>query len=296
MSDTAFAHGGRTLALSLIVAAVACVSSSCQRTPSPDAKSASAPAVERAPFDAMFSVVNNSGAIRFDGTVGDDATKSRIERSLLSVYGPGRAAGDIAVEHAARPPKWVGGLDAFLKAFEPVVGAALRFEGDRIVLSGKVELEQRRALRAAAEQAFPGAQLQGLFELPTETSATTGKTIEPTVLAKTLNQMPVKFENGGGNVSADSLDLVVQAADAIRAAPAGTKLLIVGPVVATADTGNDMFLSKQRAEALKVQLILNGVSPTAIDTRGWGQNPDGTPIEGATLPPEGAAMRFELVK
>lgn len=296
MSDTAFAHGGRTLALSLIVAAVACVSSGCQRTPSPDAKSASTPAVERAPFDAMFSVVNNSGTIRFDGTVGDDATKSRIERSLLSVYGPGRAAGDIAVEHAARPPKWVGGLDAFLKAFEPVVGAALRFEGDRIVLSGKVELEQRRVLRAAAQQAFPDAQLQGLFELPAENTATTGKTIEPTVLAKKLNQMPVKFENGGGNVSVDSLELVVQAADAIRAAPTGTKLLIVGPVIATADTDNDIFLSKQRAEALKVQLILNGVSPMAIETRGWGQNPDGTPIEGAKLPPEGAAMRFELVK
>jgi outer membrane protein OmpA-like peptidoglycan-associated protein len=295
MSDFAIPRGGRALALSLIIA-VACVSSACQRTPSAESKSGSTPTVARAPFDAMLSVVNNSGAIRFDGTVGDAATKSRIEQSLLSAYGPGRAAGDIVVERAARQPKWVAGLGGFLKIFEPMIGAALRFEGDRIVLSGKVELDQRRALRAAAEQAFPGAQLQGLFELPAEDTATTGNTIAPAVLAKTLNQMPVKFEDGGGNVSVDSLDLVVQAADSIRAAPPGTKLLIVGPVVASADTGNDIFLSKQRAEALKVQLILNGVNPASIDTRGWGQNTDGTPVEGAVPPPEGAAMRFELVK
>lgn len=293
MSDTPFSHSGRALALSLMVAAAA-VSGACQRTPAPDANTDAAPVAVRAPFDAMLSVVNNSGAIRFDGTIGDDATKARIEQSLLSAYGPGRATGDIVVDKAARPPKWIEGLAGFLKILEPSVGAAVRFEGDRIVLSGQVALDQRRALRTAAESAFPGARLQGLFEIPAEAPA--AGTIAPEVLAKNLNQMPVKFDNGGGNVSVDSLDLVAQAADSIRAAPPGTKLLIVGPVVATADAGNDMFLSKQRAEALKVQLILNGVSPASIETRGWGQNPDGTQVEGAIPPAEGAAMRFELVK
>lgn len=296
MSDIALTRGSRALALWLIVA-LATLSSACQRTPSPDAKpDAAPPTIARAPFDAMLSLVNNSGAIRFDGTVGDDTIKAEIEQALLSAYGAGRAAGDIVVDSAARPSKWVEGLAGFLRIFAPVTGAALRFEGNRIVLSGKVELDQRRALRAAAERAFPGAQLQGLFELPAENTAITGKTIAPAVLAKTLNQMPVKFENGGGNVSADSLDLVVQAAAAIRAAPAGTRLLIVGPVVATADTDNDIFLSKQRAEALKVQLILNGVNPAIVETRGWGQNPDSSMIEKATPPPEGAGMRFELLQ
>ncbi len=293
MPDIAFRQDGRVLASSLIIV-LAAVVSACQRTP-PTTPTASVAA--RAPFEAMLSVVNNSGTIRFDGTVDSAETKSRIEQALLATYGQGRAVGDIAMDSAARPAKWADGLAAFLKIFEPLVGAALRFEGDRIILSGKVDLEQRRSLRAAAENAFPGARLEGLFTLPTDASAVaTGKTIAPEVVAKTLNQMPLKFENGGGNVSTDSLDLVAQAADTIRAAPPGTRLLVVGPVVATADTGNDIFLSKQRAEALKVQLILNGVSPAVIDTRGWGQNPDGTAIEGVTLPPEGAAMRFELIR
>ena len=163
------------------------------------------------------------------------------------------------------------------------------------VFAGSVELDQRRALRAAAENAFPGARLQGLFDIPADTATAAAGAITPEALAKNLNAMPVEFDRGGGNVSADSLDLVTQAADAIRAAPPGTRLLIVGPVVATADAGNDLFLSKQRAEALKVQLILNGVSPASIETRGWGQNADGTPVEGAAPPPGDAAMRFELL-
>ena len=284
---------GRVLASSLIIT-VAVIASACQRTP--PATPTATPAAARAQFDAMLSVVNNSGTIRFDGTVDGAAAKSRIEQALLATYGAGRAVGDITVDSAARPAVWVEGLNTFLKIFEPLAGAALRFEGDRIVLSGKVDLEQRRSLRAAAENAFPGARLEGLFTLPTGDTVISGKSIAPEVVAKTLNQMPLKFENSGGNVSTDSLDLVAQAADTIRAAPPGTRLLVVGPVVATADTGNDIFLSKQRAEALKVQLILNGVSPAAIDTRGWGQHPDGTAIEGATPPPEGAAMRFELAR
>ncbi len=287
------AAGRQSLIVCLAVAAIA----GCQRTPAPAPAAETAPDTARVMFDANFSIASNSGTVRFDGTVDSDDTKSRIEQALLSAYGAGRAAGDILVDKGAHPPKWTAGLPDFLKALEPATGAAVRFEGNRVVLSGNVDLERRRSLRTAAEQAFPGARLEGLFELPDSNSAAaTGKTIAPAVVAKTLNQMPLKFENGGGNVSTDSLDLVVQAADTIKAAPPGTRMLIVGPVVATADTGNDMFLSKQRAEALKVQLILNGVNPAMIDTRGWGQNPDGTPVEGALPPPEGAAMRFELTR
>jgi hypothetical protein len=72
--------------------------------------------------------------------------------------------------------------------------------------------------------------------------------------------------------------------------------LIVGPVAPSRDAGHDVFLSKQRAEALKVQLILNGISPAVIETRGWGQKPDGSADDTATPPPEGAAMRFELLR
>ncbi|MEQ1513024.1 MAG: OmpA family protein [Lysobacteraceae bacterium] len=291
MADPLFSRSGHIRNLLLILLATVAIAA-CNRAPAPAAK---APTIEREPFDAMLSVVDNSSRIRFDGTVDNAATKAKIEQALLAAYGPNRAGGDILMDNVARPAPWLPGLAEFMKAFATVTSAAVSFEGNTVVLSGNPSLDQRRALRAAAEQAFPGARLQGLFELPADPVAKPAK-LSPEALAKSLNQMPVQFKPGSGEVSNDSLALVVQAADAIRSAPAGTRLLIVGPVVATADTGNDMFLSKQRAEALKVQLILNGISPAVIDTRGWGQNTDGTPVEGAIPPPEGAAMRFELLK
>jgi outer membrane protein OmpA-like peptidoglycan-associated protein len=291
MADPLFSRSGHIRSLLLILLATVAIAA-CNRTPAPAPK---APTIEREPFDAMLSVVDNSSRIRFDGTVDNAATKTKIEQALLAAYGPNRAGGDILTDNVARPAPWLPGLAAFMKAFSTVTSAAVSFEGDTVVLSGNPSLDQRRALRAAAEQAFPGARLEGLFELPADPVAKPTK-LSPEALAKSLNQMPVQFKPGSGEVSNDSLSLVVQAADAIRSAPAGTRLLIVGPVIATADTGNDMFLSKQRAEALKVQLILNGISPAVIDTRGWGQKTDGTPVEGAVPPPEGAAMRFELVR
>lgn len=279
----------------LLAALLALAAVACQRADTPDPKTDTAPTVVRAPFDASLSIADNSGAIRFDGIVDGAESKAGIEAALLAAYGRGRAAGTLDVDTAARPPKWLAGLPGFLKLLATVPGANLLIEGDRVVLSGKLDVAQREALRSAAEQAFPGARLQGLFELP-EASTPAGERLSPTALAGTLNRMPVAFKPGSGEVADDSLALVAEAADAIRRAPAGTRLLIVGPVTPSQDAGHDVFLSKQRAEALKVQLILNGISPAAIETRGWGQNADGSTDDTATPPSQGAPMRFELVR
>lgn len=280
--------------LLILCAAIAIVACDRASTPAPQA-----PTIQREPFDATLSVVDNSGRVRFDGTIDTAATKKGIEQALLAAYGPNRADGFIQVDNVARPAPWLPGLPEFMKTFSTVTGAAVSFEANKVVLSGNPSPDQRRALRAAAEQAFPGLRLQGLFELPVAPESKPAS-LSPEALARNLNQMPVQFKPGSGQVSDDSLALVAQAADAIRSAPAGTRLLIVGPVVATADTGNDMFLSKQRAEALKVQLILNGISPAVIDTRGWGDSADGKPADPAAPPPVpppgGAPMRFELVR
>lgn len=266
----------------------------CQRgsdTPAP----AAAPTAPRVQIDATLGLADNSGSLRFDGTVDSEATRTAIERALLAVYGNGRAQGAIDVDPSARPPIWAQGLQDFLRTLSTVPGAGLRLSGNQATLSGPLGNDQRRALRAAAERAFPGMRLSGLFEPPGD-AGPTGTTISPEALAKTLNATDVAFKPGSGEVSDDSLALVAQAADAIRAAPEGTRLLIVGPVTPSSDAANDVFLSKQRAEALKVQLILQGVSPAAIDTRGWGQNADGTPVENAVPPQGGASMRFELLR
>ena len=280
---------GFACALALLVATTGCQRGS--DTPAP----AGTPTAPRVQIDATLGLADNSGSLRFDGTVDNEATRTAIERALLAVYGNGRAQGAIDVDPAAAPPIWAKGLEDFLRALSTVPGAGLRLAGNQATLSGPLDADQRRALRTAAERAFPGMRLSGLFEPPGD-AGPTGTTISPEDLAKTLNATDVAFKPGSGEVSDDSLALVAQAADAIRAAPEGTRLLVVGPVTPTSDAANDVFLSKQRAEALKVQLILQGVNPATIETRGWGQNADGTPVENATPPQGGAAMRFELLR
>ena len=65
---------------------------------------------------------------------------------------------------------------------------------------------------------------------------------------------------GSAQVAADSLALLSKAAQVIQAAGDGTRIQIAGP------EGDDPTLARQRAEAIKVQLIVNGVSPGAIET------------------------------
>lgn len=266
----------------------------CQRDAEAPATPATANAL-RVQIDATLGLADNSGSLRYDGTVDSETTRNAIERALLSVYGNGRAQGSIDIDPAAATPIWAAGLEGFLRTLSTVPGAGLRLSGNQASLTGPLDADQRRALRAAAERAFPGMRLSGLFEPPGDDSAT-ARTLSPEALAKTLNETKVAFKPGSGEVSDDSLALVAQAADAIRAAPDGTRLLIVGPVTPSNDAANDVFLSRQRAEALKVQLVLQGISPAVIDTRGWGQNADGTPAENASPPAGGASMRFELLR
>lgn len=266
----------------------------CQRGSDTPAQTTT-PTAPRVQIDATLGLADNNGSLRFDGTVDSEATRTAIERALLAVYGNGRAQGAIDVDPSAAPPIWAKGLEDFLRTLSTAPGAGLRLSGNQATLSGPLNNDQRRALRAAAERAFPGVRLSGLFDPPGDDPGT-GPRLSPEALAKTLNETDVAFKPGSGEVSDDSLALVAQAADAIRAAPEGTRLVIVGPVTPTSDAANDVFLSKQRAEALKVQLILQGVSPAVIDTRGWGQNPDGSPVENAVPPPGGASMRFELLR
>lgn len=285
-------------------AALVFAATGCKREATSQTGASTTPAQDaasRAPFDGHLTLSNNSGRIDYGGAVNSPATRTTLETTLRTVYPDDRATGEIEVDNAARPSAWATGLEPLLRAFESAEGAALRFEGDRIVLSGRIDAATLARLRDAARASFPKAELEGLLAESGDNAELRALAAAPNPdavkLTRALNQMPVRFDDGKGNVSESSLATVAQAAKAIAAAPAGTRLLIVGPVTASKDAGNDVFLSKQRAEALKAQLILSGVSPAAIETRGWGQAADGaTPDTGATPPPaEGAPMRFELL-
>ncbi|HEY5804538.1 MAG TPA: OmpA family protein [Lysobacter sp.] len=224
-----------------------------------------------AQFDARLSLVNNNGTVRYDGTVGSETSRNAIVAMLGHAYGPASVSGDLAVDPAARPAPWQDPLPQFLSAFT-MPGAAVTFEGERIELSGYASAPDRASLLARAQQLFPDFVLTGLFrgvagsgeDEAAQALAGLKEGASAGELEEALNDTPIHFVDGSAQVSADSLAVLSQAAQAIQGSAGERRIEITGPAAA----GEDLALSHQRAEAIKVQLIVNGVNPASIETRG----------------------------
>lgn len=268
------------LALAMVAGAIGCNRS----TPPTSAQEEDiVEAVEppaKAAFDATLSIVNNNGAVRYHGRVDSEATRDSLVEALDGAYGGTRAGGDIAIDQNARTPGWTDGLAAFLTAFD-VPGAAIDFEGGEIELTGSIPIEDRIRLHQQARTAFPDARLTGLFKgLETDGEPSTdpaamalsglASNATPNQLADALNLMTIEFEPGSAKVASDSLAIISQAGQAIARIPGAKRIEIGGHANDTGDPADDLALSRKRAEAVKVQLIINGVNPGRLETKGHG--------------------------
>ncbi|RNF85066.1 OmpA family protein [Montanilutibacter psychrotolerans] len=279
---------GKTLPLALLIATA--LVGACSQAPPPAQPAASATAepappapakpvssANIVPSDARISLVNNNGQLRYDGQVDNEATAKRIVAALSGTHAQSRLSGHLATEPGTRPASWQDNLGAFAADFD-VSGAAVSFEADRIVLSGQVAQADRRRLLERARVLFPKHRYLGLFEgLDADAAPPSGPAraladFKPggseVELLMALNQSSIGFARESAQIDASSLDLVSRAATALKAAPGDARIEISGPVDDTGDNERDLALSKQRADALKAQLIINGVNPAAIETRG----------------------------
>ncbi|WP_162250625.1 OmpA family protein [Lysobacter sp. Root604] len=284
---TPFPRRHRVGAVLLTLACVAGLAA-CNRGPAGSeaqtAKTAEAAPVPR--YDAKLSLVNNNGNLRYDGNVDSEAAKQAVIAALAHAYGAERVSGDLAVDPYARPATWAANLPKFATAFQQP-GAAVSFQGQRIELSGQVAEADRAALLEQARTLYPGYAYTGLFEGvgagPANAAlAALDKQASAAEVVRALNQTPIAFEGDSARIAAASLDALGDAAKAIQAAPAQTRVEIYGPPGGGASE-EEQALSKARAEAVKVLLVVNGVSPGAIETKAAG-------------PDSGRGISFKLVK
>ncbi|MGH8032450.1 MAG: hypothetical protein ACREO8_08835 [Luteimonas sp.] len=242
----------------------------CQRSSNdpPSPVPATATSSEAATVDAQLSIVNNAMLIRYDATVASQADKDRIVKAFAAAYAPGRASGNVVVQADTRAAAWLASLETFVAGID-VPGVALTLGPQRIELTGHASLRDRARLLRHARATYPGYTLAGLFagidprrdypEDANTTTATVSSAAQKTEVVRTLNTIQIAFDADAGTVSADSLAGVSQAARALASTPD------LRVQIGLAANGNDA-LARQRAEALKVQLIINGVNPGAIDT------------------------------
>jgi outer membrane protein OmpA-like peptidoglycan-associated protein len=94
-------------------------------------------------------------------------------------------------------------------------------------------------------------------------------------LVKALNLMAVHFDTGSATISADSLDVLTAAANALKAAPAGSKVEIGGYTDNTGDAAANLKLSDDRANAVRSKLVELGVSGDILVAKGYG---DANPV------------------
>ncbi|KAB8193354.1 OmpA family protein [Lysobacter maris] len=241
-----------------------------QDDPMSDAVSAAAPA--EAAFDSRLSIVDNNGMLRFDGTVDSDAARKTITEAIGAAYASDRVSGGVTVDGNARPAPWLHGLAPFLAGFK-APGAAISFRADTIELSGQVAADQRGRLETLARTHFPGLRLSGLFagqDGDADPAIAALAALHPQSPAhgveSALNKMAIGFEQGSAKIAPASLAVIAQAGQTLASMPADRRVEIAGHAAASGDPDADALLSRRRAEAVKVQLIVNGVNPGMIET------------------------------
>lgn len=89
-------------------------------------------------------------------------------------------------------------------------------------------------------------------------------------LVSALNLNVINFATGSAQIPADSDDYLNRVAAALKAAPAGTILEISGHTDNTGDSASNMTLSQQRADAVRVYLIQQGVNGDTLVAKGYG--------------------------
>lgn len=272
----------RLLAGAALLAALAGLSACNRNAPATDAAPAADTAAPAAaapvpPVEAKLGLANNNGAIRYDGRVDSEATRKALSLALTQAY-PGQIAGDLEVGKAVKPAPWQDKLPQFVAALT-MPGVAVTFEGQSIELSGQVADADRALLLDKAKALFPGFRYGGLFEgvggeaASTDAAAQALAALVPgksgqAEIAQALNKIEVRFEEGGARIAPASLDILSRAGKAIQAGPKDARYEIVGPGGGAGQPADNEILSRQRAEAVKVQLIVAGTNPGALDTRG----------------------------
>lgn len=89
-------------------------------------------------------------------------------------------------------------------------------------------------------------------------------------LVGALNFDVINFAAGSAQIPADSYDFLNKAAVVIKMAPQGTVIEIGGDTDNTGDTASNLQLSQQRADAVRDYLVKQGVDPSALVAKGYG--------------------------
>ncbi|MDQ8051344.1 OmpA family protein [Luteibacter sp.] len=239
-----------------------------------------APAETRAPVpaatveqvDPRLRIDNTDGKVAVTGQLASEPEKTRLMEALRAAFGGGNVSGDITVDTTTAPARWMDKLIALLPELK-ASGIKLGFDGDKLqVDTSALPEDQRIALSHRLRTEFPSLRMSGLWDKAMAALSMLKAGFTSDDLVKALNLSTIYFETGSAKITGDSMETLVKAAEAIKAAPAGTRIEIGGHTDNSGDAAINMAVSQQRAEAVKTNLVELGVAAEMLDARGFGQD------------------------
>jgi len=260
------------LLVGVVLAALAllrsCSSTSPKPAPEAQAVAAADPQQRATPY---FNLETAAGKAAVHGQVASEQEKQRLATALAATFGAGNVAGDIVVDAATAPAGWLDRLVALLPKLK-TDGLKLAVEGDRLeVDTSALPDDQRFALSAQLREAFSGFEVSGLWDKAMAALGALKSGFSADDLVQALNLSSVQFDTGSAVITRDSYETLAKAAEAIKAAPAGTRIEVGGHTDNTGEAAANLALSQARAEAVIARLVELGVPSGALLGKGYGQ-------------------------
>lgn len=227
-------------------------------------ESVSAPALNFSPL----SILRNGNDFTLSGLLPDLAVKDKLLAVLRAALGSGVNLIDKVDIAAGASAPGFDGLTALFKAAADVRDFQFTVQGDTLTLSGTAPSEEiRAAVEAAAKAGWPNVTV--INDITITGAAVSCDNLQSTISADLA--VPLKFQTGSDQLSADGVAQLSNVVPAIKACPEA-RFTVIGH---TDNTGTDAIngpLSEARAKSVTAYLVSQGIPADAFTVKGAGSS------------------------
>jgi outer membrane protein OmpA-like peptidoglycan-associated protein len=223
---------------------------------------------------APFELSRTDEAITVHAVVRDQGAKDKLVAEVQALLTEGTDFTDqISIDEKTALPN-PAALPALLHALSTATGAAsIKYDGDKVTLSGKVADQATKATAArAAAAAVPGAVIANELEVPVVAKPPVSQACQTfeVRLARFNAENKLVFLSGTDTLNDASRPSVTKVAKLLLSC-ATFDVEVSGHTDNLGNPATSLPLSQRRADAVKTALVKLGVPAGRITSRGYGE-------------------------
>ena len=217
-------------------------------------------------FDLRFGR-GGEGTFVLEGSVPDQATFDSVVAAAKAKFDNVDASGlkiDPSIKYPEGFNKVTGGI---LGALGSLPRGEAIIKGDTIRLRGEAPEAEIKAIEKALKDGLPGDYSLGTFSVLSAEAANKCDT----ELGGALGKAQVQFKTASAEVDAKSSKLLANLSEIVNTCPNSVQLYVDGHTDSDGDDAMNMQLSKDRAAAVRAELLKLGVDEDRLIARGFGE-------------------------